>query len=70
MRDDFEHATSRLIDEIRELNPSADAGFLAAFSATELEDYRRRLELASDAPKSLPWIRRNDVWPVAVRECA
>ena len=61
---------SRLIEEILELNPSADAGFLGAFPAAELELYRRRLQLVTEAPKSLPWVRRNDVWPVAMRESA
>jgi len=70
VRDNSDSATSRLIVEILELNPSADAGFLGAFPPVELELYRRRLRLAAEAPKSLPWVRRNDVWPVAMRESA
>lgn len=67
---DHARDTSRTIDEIRALNPSAEVAFLVGFTAAELEDYRRRLLLAVDAPKSLPWVRRNDVWPVVMRECA
>ena len=61
---------SRVIDEIRDLNPTADAAFLSEFAADELETYLRRLRMAVEAPKSLPWVRRNDVWPVAMRDCA
>ena len=61
---------NRIIDEIRELNPSAEHQWLESFSIQELEHYRDHLRITLEPASSARWIRRSDLAPVTMRESA
>lgn len=60
----------RLIAEIRDINPSADAAWLASFSESELRDYLDHLMVALEQPARARWVRRGDAPAISMRECA
>lgn len=61
----------RLVDAIRELNPSAASDWLLEFDETELRNYLCRLELAADrGPSARGWIRPAGAPPAVSRRPA
>jgi hypothetical protein len=60
----------RLIAEIRDINPSAEAAWLATFSEADLRDYLAHLMVTLEQPSRARWVRRADSPAVSMRECA
>ncbi|MBI1303286.1 MAG: hypothetical protein GC172_05810 [Phycisphaera sp.] len=60
----------RLIDEIRELNPSAPSEWLMEFDATALREYLERLRAVQEPAAPVCFTRRPDEEPIHYRECA
>ncbi len=61
---------NRIIDAIRELNPTAAAEWLATFTMDELREYHDRLMSLMDATAGARWLRRGDTAAIYVREAA
>jgi hypothetical protein len=60
----------RLIDEIRELNPTASSNWLMEFDATALREYLERLRAVQEPATPVCFTRRADEEPIHYRECA
>ena len=60
----------RLIDAIREINPTAAAEWLESFSAGELRDYYERLMALVDPVPGSRWLRRGESAAIFIREVA
>ncbi len=60
----------RLIDAIREINPTAAAEWLESFSAGELRDYYERLMALMDPARGSRWLRRGEAAAIFMREVA
>ncbi len=60
----------RLIDEIRELNPTASSDWLMEFEASALREYLERLRAVQEPAAPVCLTRRADEEPIHYRECA
>jgi len=60
----------RLIDEIRELNPTAPNEWLMEFDAHALREYLERLRAVQEPASPVCFTRRADEEPIHYRECA
>ncbi len=60
----------RLIDEIRELNPSAPGEWLMEFDPRALREYLERLRAVQESAVPVCFTRRADEEPIHYRECA
>jgi len=58
----------RLIDAIREINPTAAVDWLARFTESELRDYYDRLMSLMHPDSGARWIRRGEAAAIFVRE--
>ena len=60
---------TRLLNDILEMNPSSDLGFLSEFSDDQLDDYRNHL-LNAQLPRSQakPWINENRSRAISFRD--
>lgn len=58
----------RLIDSIREINPTAAADWLSRFSEVELRDYYERLMSLLHPVTGACWTRRGESAAIFVRE--
>ena len=58
----------RLIDAIREINPTAAVDWLARFTEHELRDYYERLMSLMHPESGARWMRRGGVAAIFVRE--
>jgi hypothetical protein len=63
------HNRTRLLNEILDLNPGSDLGFLSDFSDVQLEDYRDHLHFAQ-LPRSQakPWDARTRSKAICFRD--
>jgi len=63
------HGRVRVLNEILEMNPGSDLGFLSDFSDTQLEDYRDHL-LHAQLPRSQskPWDARTRSKAISFRD--
>jgi hypothetical protein len=61
---------NRIIDEINALNPSADRTWLESFKVEELADYLDHLKIVLEPASKARWVRRGNLAPIAMRECA
>jgi hypothetical protein len=59
---------NRLIDAIREINPTAAVDWLARFTEVELRDYYERLMGLLDPSPGARWMRRGEAAAIFVRE--
>jgi hypothetical protein len=59
---------NRLIDAIREINPTAAAEWLARFTDVELRDYYERLMGLLHPVAGARWMRRGEAAAIFVRE--
>jgi hypothetical protein len=64
------HEKNALIAEILELNPSAEHGWLEMFACEDLAHYLEHLQFAHENARNVRWTRRDDMAPIAMRECA
>ena len=69
-RSSFVQQKNRIIDDICEVNPSAQRGWLDMFSLDELEHYRAHLLTTLEPPSTTRWVRLGDLSAMAMRECA
>ena len=61
--------TARLIEEIRDVNPSVSVEWLSRFSVPELSHYLAHLRVMS-LPRGRSWERRDDLPAISAYEAA